>query len=47
MFNSLVYTTAVRPLFKENSKLVMKADFQGGCDEQILIIIPGGSGLCT
>lgn len=47
MFNSLVYTTAVRPLFKENSKLVMKADFQGGCDKQILIIIPGSSGLCT
>ena len=36
MSNSLVYTSAVRLLFKENSKLVMIADFQGSCDEQIV-----------
>lgn len=47
MFNSLVYTTAVRPLFKENSKLVTKADIQGGCEEQTLISAAGGSGLRT
>lgn len=36
MFNSLVYTSAVRPLFKENSKLVLRAYFQGSCAEQIV-----------
>lgn len=45
MFNSLVYISAVRPLFKENFKLVMRADFQGSWDEQILIVTLGSSGL--